>query len=59
MKVQTKLKILKFGGIKMSGGNAAVACNYFDGMTKLSKHHKRFMYIAAVAYFFDLMELIC
>lgn len=35
-----------------AGGN-----NYFDGMTKLGKAHKHFLWIAAVCYFFDQMDM--
>ena len=31
--------------------------NYFDGMTKLGKAHKHFLWIAAVCYFFDQMDM--
>ena len=31
--------------------------NYFDGMTKLGKPHKHFLWIAAVCYFFDQMDM--
>lgn len=41
----------------MAGGAGVVGCNYFDEMTKMGKVHKRFMYIAAMAYFFDLLDM--
>lgn len=31
--------------------------NYFDGMQKLGKSHKHFLWIAAVCYFFDQMDM--
>lgn len=31
--------------------------NYFDGMHKLGKSHKHFLWIAAVCYFFDQMDM--
>lgn len=31
--------------------------NYFDGMEKLSKSHKHFLWIAAICYFFDQMDM--
>lgn len=31
--------------------------NYFDGMEKLGKPHKHFLWIAAVCYFFDQMDM--
>ncbi|WP_283171556.1 MFS transporter [Curtanaerobium respiraculi] len=37
--------------------NAANGNNYFDGMVKLSKPHKHFLWIAAVCYFFDQMNM--
>lgn len=37
---------------KNSNGN-----NYFDGMEKLGKTHKHFLWIAAVCYFFDQMDM--
>lgn len=42
----------------MSGGAVASAgTNYFDGMTKLGKAHKHFLWIAAMCYFFDQMDM--
>lgn len=35
----------------------AAGNNYFDGMTKLGKPHKHFLWIAAVCYFFDQMDM--
>lgn len=37
--------------------NAAAGNNYFDGMTKLGKTHKHFLWIAAMCYFFDQMDM--
>lgn len=31
--------------------------NYFDGMEKLGKSHKHFLWIAAICYFFDQMDM--
>lgn len=31
--------------------------NYFDGMEKLGKPHKHFLWIAAICYFFDQMDM--
>lgn len=31
--------------------------NYFDGMTKLGKTHKHFLWIAGICYFFDQMDM--
>lgn len=41
----------------MSGSAVASGSNYFDGMTKLGKTHKHFLWIAALCYFFDQMDL--
>lgn len=41
----------------MAGANAASGANYFDGMQKLGKTHKHFLWIAAVCYFFDQMDM--
>ena len=30
--------------------------NYFDDLEHLTKSHKKFLWIAAVAYFFDQMD---
>lgn len=35
----------------------AASNNYFDGMPKLGKTHKHFLWIAAVCYFFDQMDM--
>lgn len=39
------------------GSEAASGGNYFDGMQKLGKTHKHFLWIAAVCYFFDQMDM--
>lgn len=39
------------------GSQAASGSNYFDGMNKLGKVHKHFLWIAAVCYFFDQMNM--
>lgn len=41
----------------MSGAVVAAGTNYFDGMTKLGKAHKHFLWIAAMCYFFDQMDM--
>ncbi len=41
----------------MANAAAAAGSNYFDGMTKLGKTHKHFLWIAAVCYFFDQMDM--
>ena len=43
--------------IKMAGEAAGAGNNYFDSMTKLGKAHKHFLWIAAVCYFFDQMDM--
>lgn len=35
----------------------AASNNYFDGMPKLGKTHKHFLWIAAICYFFDQMDM--
>ena len=41
----------------MAGEAASAGNNYFDSMTKLGKAHKHFLWIAAVCYFFDQMDM--
>lgn len=41
----------------MSTETKAAGSNYFDGMTSLGKPHKHFLWIAAMCYFFDQMDM--
>ncbi len=41
----------------MGGASAESGANYFDGMQKIGKTHKHFLWIAAVCYFFDQMDM--
>lgn len=41
----------------MAQTQQAAGNNYFDGMEKLGKPHKHFLWIAAICYFFDQMDM--
>jgi MFS family permease len=41
----------------MATNSASSGVHYFDGMKKLGKTHIHFLWIAAVCYFFDQMDM--